>query len=385
MLLIRDREMLGLLGRFPLRSSSVDSSQGNGPPRRTQTRTEGSLSALRVLNIILVLASAATLVHAQSGALKIYWIDTEGGAATLIVTPSGQSLLADSGNPGSDDRDAKRIFEAAKAAGLKKIDFLLTTHFHSDHVGGAPALAKLIPIEKFYDHGDSIETADPRAAQLFEAYKVVSKGKRVILKPGDKIPLRGVDVRVVSSNGEVIAPKSTGRQNSWCKGALSKGEDKTENGRSLGFLLTYGKFKFLDLGDLTWDREMSLACPVNRIGRVTLFQATHHGFYNDASGAPALVWGIEPQVVVVNNGATKGLAANAYDTLSKIQGLEAIWQSHRSIRNDDAHNTSESMIANLGQTPAECKGLSLRASISRGGKFVLTNSRNDFSKTYTAR
>jgi hypothetical protein len=130
---------------------------------------------------------------------------------------------------------------------------------------------------------------------------------------------------------------------------------------------------------------MLLACPMNRIGRVTLFQATHHGFYNDASGAPALVWGIQPQVVVVNNGATKGLAANAYETLSKIEGLEAIWQSHRSIRNDNAHNTSESMIANLGQTSAECKGLSLRASISRDGKFVLTNSRNDFSRTYRAR
>jgi beta-lactamase superfamily II metal-dependent hydrolase len=335
--------------------------------------------------ICMLMASAATAVNAQSGNLRIYWVDTEGGAATLIVTPSGQSLLADSGNPGSDDRDAKRIFETARTAGLKKIDYLLTTHFHSDHVGGAPALAKLIPIDKFYDHGDSIETADPRAAQLWEAYKAVSQGKRVILKPGDKIPLRGVDVTVISSDGEVIAPRAKGMQNPSCKDAVSKAEDKTENGRSLGFLLTYGKFKFLDLGDLTWDREMSLACPMNRIGRVTLFQATHHGFYNDASGAPAFVWGIQPQVVVVNNGATKGLAANAYDTLSRIQGLEAIWQSHRSVRNDEAHNTSESMIANLGQTPAECRGLSLRASISRDGKFVLTNSRNDFSKTYTAR
>ncbi len=342
-------------------------------------------AALRALSICLVLASTATLARAQSGNLKIYWVDTEGGAATLIVTPSGQSLLADSGNAGADDRDAKRIFEAARAAGLKKIDFLLTTHFHSDHVGGAPALAKLIPIEKFYDHGDSIETADPRAAQLWESYKAVALGKRVILKPGDKIPLHGVDVTVVSSNGEVIATKTNNRPNPLCKDALQKDPDKTENARSLGFLLRYGKFKFLDLGDLTWDKEMLLACPMNRVGRVTLFQATHHGFFNDSSGAPALVLAIQPQVVVVNNGATKGLGANAYETLSKIPGLEAIWQSHRSIRNDDAHNTSESMIANLGQTPAECKGRWLQASISRDGKFVLTNSRNDFSKTYTAR
>ncbi|HEV8487277.1 MAG TPA: MBL fold metallo-hydrolase [Blastocatellia bacterium] len=348
--------------------------------------TFGFLSkfALQALSICLVLASAAIVTHAQSGNLKIYWVDTEGGAATLIVTPSGQSLLADSGNPGAEDRDAKRIFEAARAAGLKKIDFLLTTHFHSDHVGGAPALARLIPIEKFYDHGDSIETADPRAAQLWEAYKTVSLGKRVILKPGDKIPIRGVDVRVVSSDGEVIGTIN-GSPNPLCKDALRKEPDKTENARSLGFVLTYGKFRFLDLGDLTWDKEMLLACPTNKVGKVTLFQATHHGFYNDASGSPALVWAIQPQVVVVNNGATKGLAANAYETLSKIRGLEAIWQSHRSIRNDAAHNTSESMIANLGQTPAECKGQWLEASISRDGKFKLTNSRNDFSKTYTAR
>ena len=341
--------------------------------------------SLRVLTVCMVVASAATLTQAQSGDLRIYWIDTEGGAATLIVTPSGQSLLADSGNPGSDDRDAKRIFETARAIGLKKIDFLLTTHFHSDHVGGAPALAKLIPIDKFYDHGDSVETSDPRAAQLWEAYKTVSQGKRVILKPGDKIPLRGMDVTVLSSDGQLIAAKNDGTQNPLCKDAMHKDTDPTENARSAGFLLTYGKFKFLDLGDLTWEKEIVLACPMNKVGRVTLFQATHHGFYNDASGAPALVWAIQPQVVVVNNGATKGLAANAFETLTKIPGLEAIWQSHRSIRNDAAHNTSESMIANLEQTPAECKGRGLQASISRDGKFVLTNTRNNFSKTYTAR
>src|SRR4051812_35445882 len=153
----------------------------------------------KLLSSVFVLVFAGFL-SAQSSKLTIYWIDTEGGGATLIVGPSGQSLLADTGNPGPDDRDAKRIFELAKLAGLSKIDMLITTHFHGDHVGGAPALAKMIPIGKFYDHGDSIETSDPRAAQMWEAYKAASEGKRQVVKPGDKIPLPGTDITVVISN-----------------------------------------------------------------------------------------------------------------------------------------------------------------------------------------
>lgn len=341
---------------------------------------------LRTFGAFLLVMAVAVVVQAQRRDLEIYWIDTEGGAATLIVTPSGQSLLADSGNPGSDDRDAKRIFAATQAAGLKKIDYLLTTHFHSDHVGGAPALARLIPIEHFYDHGDSVELADPRGAQLFEAYKALSQGKRSILKPGDKIPLAGLDITVLCSNGEVLAKAlKGGGANALCKDAQQKGPDKGENARSVGFLLTYGKFKFLDLGDLTWEKELLLACPTNRIGRVTLFQATHHGFAGDTSGPPALVWAVQPQLVVVNNGATKGLGTTAYETLSKISGVEAIWQSHQAARNDAAHNTSEAMIANLEPTTADCKGHWIKASISKSGKVTLSNQRNAFSKTYMAR
>ena len=333
---------------------------------------------------LLWLASVAA--PAQSRQLEIYWIDVEGGAATLIITPTGQSLLADSGNPGSDDRDAKRIFEVAKAAGLTKIDMLLTTHFHSDHVGGAPALAKLIPIEKFYDHGDSIEMINERGAQLWEAYRPLTEGKRVIMKPGDRIPLDGLEVTVVTSNGEIVAkPATEGPQNPYCRDALPKPMDRSENGRSLGFLLTYGKFRFLDLGDLTWDQELRLACPVNRIGRVTLFQATHHGFFGNSSGAPAHVWSVQPQVVVVNNGARKGLGAEAYQTLKGIPGVEAIWQIHRATQTDKQHNTAETMIANTEETPAECRGHWIKASISQDGKFTLTNGRNNFSKTYSAK
>jgi competence protein ComEC len=329
---------------------------------------------------------AAALLPAQSRNLDIYWIDTEGGAATLIVTPSGQSMLVDTGNPGPDDRDPKRIFEVTKVAGLSKIDILVTTHYHGDHVGGAPALARMIPIGKFYDHGDSIEaTNNAQTAKLWEDYQKTSEGKRVVVKPGDKIPLKDVNVTVVTANGEVIAkPINGGGPNEYCKDAQQKDTDKTENGRSTGLLLTYGKFKFLDVGDLTWDREMMLACPVNKVGTVTLFQATHHGFVNGISGAPAMVWAVKPQVVVVNDGPRKGLEGNTFEVIGKIPGIEDVWQVHRALKNDAAHNTQEQLTANLEDT-ADCKGRWIKASIASDGKFTLTNSRNQFSKSYVAR
>jgi competence protein ComEC len=324
----------------------------------------------------------------QARNLDIYWVDVEGGAATLIVTPEGQSLLVDTGWAVPDDRDAKRIFQAAQKAGLKKIDYLLITHYHGDHVGGVPALAKLIPIEHFLDHGESVEAQHPRWGKDWEAYKPVAAGKRTILKPGDKLPLKGLDVVVVSANGQVIsAPvKGAGGANPYCGGAQQKPADKTENQRSVGFLLTYGKFKFLDLGDLTWDMEMRLACPVNKLGTVTLFQATHHGFTNDFSGAPAHVLALKPQVVVVNNDANKGWHNSAWETVAKIQGLEDVWQMHQAIGPNRDHNVKPEQIANLEASPLSLPPLPLHglmASVSADGRFTLTNDRTGFSKTYT--
>ncbi|HEV1284780.1 MAG TPA: MBL fold metallo-hydrolase [Bryobacteraceae bacterium] len=328
---------------------------------------------------ILFLLTAATLSAQKT--LDIYWIDAEGGAATLIVTPSGESLLADTGNPG--DRDAQRIYDVAtKQAHLTKIDTVLITHFHSDHVGGVPALAKLIPIGAFVDHGDSVETQNPADAQRWEAYKAVAAGHRTSLTVNGEIKLKGVRLDIVSSNGDVLS--KGGDANPYCASAVKKDPDPTENARSLGFKLTFGKFTFLDLGDLTWNKELELACPLNHLGHVTLFQATHHGFYNDNSGAPAHVWSLHPQVVIVNNGPRKGLGANAWDTISKTPGLEDTWQVHLSLATDAAHNTAEQRIANAEPT-AQCTGNFLKASISSDGKFTITNSRNGFSKSYTSR
>ena len=311
--------------------------------------------------------------------LEIYWIDTEGGAATLIVTPSGQSLLADTGNPG--DRDPHRIFDVAtKHAHLKRIDYLLTTHFHSDHVGGAPALAKLIPIMNYLDHGDSIETNNPADRQRWEAYSAIAGKKRKILSVGNKVPLKGISVDIVSSNGDVL--QTGGVANPFCADATRKSPDPGENGRSLGFKLTFGKFSFLDLGDLTWNKELDLACPENHLGQVTMFQATHHGFYGDNSGAPAHVWSLHPQVIIVNNGPRKGLGANAWNTIAKTPGLEDTWQVHLSLATDAAHNTAEAQIANPEPTDS-CQGHFLKATIHADGKFTVTNSRNGFSKNYS--
>lgn len=327
--------------------------------------------------------TAATSLHAQTRNLEIYWTDVEGGASTLIVTPAGQSLLVDAGWAG--DRDPQRILQTAKAAGVSKIDILITTHYHADHVGGTPALAKLIPIEKFYDHGESIDASTPAGGQLYDAYKAAADGKRVTAKPGDKLPLRGVDVTVVSADGRVIGkPINGGGTNALCADAKQKDADKTENSRSVGFLLAYGKFKFLDLGDLTWDKEMMLACPVNQLGTVTLFQASHHGFTNGQSGAPALVWAVKPQVVIVNDGARKGFVADSYDEMTKIPGVEGIWQVHRSLLSDAAHNTSEEMTANLEEGDAD-RALGIKVSVAKDGTFTVTNLRNNFSKTYMSR
>lgn len=346
----------------------------------------------RISTLVIGLAAAALAYsqnngRAQPGNLQIIWTDVEGGAATLIVAPSGESLLVDTGWGQNDDRDAKRIAAAAQAAGLKKIDALWITHFHTDHVGGVPALAKLIPIGKFYDHGDSIEANTPPGAKLYDDYKTVAEGKRTTVKPGDRIPFDGVQLTVLSAAGKVIEkplPGVSTAANEFCKDVPEHPEDKTENGQSAGFLLTYGRFKFLDLGDLTWDREMMLACPVNKIGTVTLFQASHHGFSSGQSGSPALVWALKPEVVIVNDGATKGFDAAAYDTIAKIPGLEDMWQLHRALRSDAAHNAPPERIANLEQGPSD-QGMGIKVTVTKDGKFTVTNTRNGFSKTYTTR
>jgi competence protein ComEC len=340
-------------------------------------------SGIVVLSTLCLVSSAL----AQQKHLDIYWIDVEGGAATLIVSPSGESLLYDSGWE-VDGRDAKRIAAAVQQAGLKKIDYFVLSHFHADHAGGIAALAKTVPIGHCFDRGDFIEPANQRWR---DAYLSVCANKRTILQAGDKIPLKDVQVDIVASNGTLI-PIRGNRLNPVCSTAENHSQDVPENQLMVGALFTYGKFRFIDLADLDWEKEMELACPVNRIGEVSIWQAGRHGAL-DGAGAPGFLASIKPQVIVVNNGPRKGLGGPSpgaekalsvhYDRLAKTPGVEGVWQGHRSLLDPD-HNTAEEMIANLEDT-AECRGHWIKASVSRDGAFTMTNGRNQFSKTYRAR
>jgi competence protein ComEC len=327
----------------------------------------------------------ASYLAAASKNLEIYWIDTDGGASTLIVSPSGESMLVDSGNRTPDDRDAKRIYAAAQQAGLKKIDILLTTHFHSDHMGGMAALAKLIPIEMYMDHGESVEIARPDVAAVYKAYEELSAGKRRILKAGDRIPLKGIDIDVIMSAGAAISKplKGAGAPNAACADFKPHGEEEDpDNDQSVGFVLQFAKFRFIDMGDLTWNSEQKLVCPVNLIGKVDLFQVTHHGL--DRSNSPQFVWAIQPKVAVMNNGARKGGPPSVFDVLRHSPGLEDIWQVHMALGTPKEINTGEDMIANLGPS-ANCKGSSLMVSVDPGGRYTVTNQRNGYQKSYEPR
>ena len=338
------------------------------------------------LAAVLVIALAQT---SRPAGLHIYVVDVEGGGATLVVSPGGQSMLIDSGSPGAAaERDSARIADAMHAAGLTKIDYLFTTHYDGDHVGGAPAAAAVAHFDRFFDHGEM----DPKWEQnrgiedRYRAYLAIATGKRTILKAGDTIPFAGAHVDVVAAQGAVIAKAINhgGQANPYCADAEVKEPNKTENSQSTGVLVSFNDFSFLDVGDLTWDKEMALACPVNKLGRVSLLLATHHGFFNDQSGAPALLWGIQPRVVIANNGPRKGMASTAYDRIQKIKGLEGLWQSHLALASDPAHNAPDEMIANL-EPSAECKGHWIRVDVQSNGQFTVTNGRNDVSKSYRAK
>lgn len=332
---------------------------------------------------IAAIVFAFILMHAPARAqkrdLSLSFIDVEGGQATLIVTPAGESLLIDAGWPGNDGRDANRIVAAAKKAGVNRIDYLLVTHYHLDHVGGVPDLAARFPIGTLVDHGANTET-NPRAQELEKTYQaVLARGvKRLTVKPGDVLPLKGVRVEVVTARGERIQKplKGAGQKNPAC-GEARRNDDPSENAQSIGILLTYGNFRFVDLGDLTWNKELELACPDNLIGTVDLYLTTHHGL--DQSGPKAIVHGLRPRVAIMNNGVKKGGSPAAWQIVSSSPGLQDMWQLHYAMAGGDANNVAADRIANVEE---KCEGHGIEVAAKQSGAFTVTNSRNGHHKTY---
>ncbi len=305
--------------------------------------------------------------------LDIYFIDTEGGQATLVVAPSGQSLLIDTGYTGFGGRDTVRIAAAAKDAGVKRIDTLLITHFHDDHVGGVANLLDRLPVTMFLDHGPSIETKDYPSAYA----AAFGKAQHKVIAAGDKIPVKDLDVTVVAAGGKAIAVK--GEPNPHCAGVAERQSDLEagENSQSAGVVITFGKFRFADLGDLTWNKELALLCPENKVGKIDLFLTTHHG--GESSKA---IWGMAPRVAIMNNGPMKGGDPLGWKNVMASPGLEDLWQLHFALAGGKETNVPDTFIANVD---ANDQGKHLKVSALADGSFTVTNPRNKFSKTYAAK
>ena len=358
----------------------------------------------------VLLCSVLLSAQAPPTTLDLYLIDVEGGNATLLVAPSGESLLIDAGNGGqAATRDADRIMAAARAAGLTQIDHLILTHYHGDHFGGLAELAARIPIREFIDHGPNVQpspAADEFVQRIYPA--LYAKAKHTVVKAGDRLAFAGVDARVVAAAGQVLRSPlaGAGSQNRFCAGLARQAADASENAQSVSTHITFGRFRAVHMGDLTWNKEMDLVCPDNRIGAVDLFVVSHHG--QAISNSPALVHALAPRVALLNNGTRKGGQPEAMRVLFSSPGLEDLWQLHFSQLSGQEHTVAGMFIANpVDDQPAAMPiapltpsapgaggaaapvhaGVAywLKVSAQRDGTFTVTNTRNGFTKRYDAR
>jgi competence protein ComEC len=348
-------------------------------------------------------------VPAFSAALDVYVIDVEGGNATLFVWPSHESLLIDTGNAGAAaPRDAGRILEAAKDAGLQQIDHLITTHWHGDHFGGMAELAAKIPIREFIDHGPNTQPGELADNFLRTTYpQLYASAKHTVAKPGDKISIAGGDVRVVASAGQVIKTSlpGAGMPNPYCAN-FKPGDSNAEDPQSVGVVVAFGKFRTIHLGDLTKNKEFELMCPNNRIGTVDVLLGLHHG--QASSNSEVMVHALHPRVAIMNNGTRKGGEPDVMKTVHSSPGLEDLWQLHFSVLSGQEYTVPGMFIANttddqqpampVAPIPAPAPGPGappppahngvaywIKLSAQQDGSFTVTNARNGFSKTYAAK
>jgi competence protein ComEC len=338
------------------------------------------LIAVLCLCLLFVAGPASAGSAPSAKPMQIYFIDVEGGQSTLIISPSGQSLLIDTGWPGYEGRDADRIVAAAHQAGLKQLDYVLITHYHRDHVGGVPQLADGIKIGTLVDHGPNLEDSEVTRTDYAAYEKAIAGHAHVVIKPGWGLPIKGIEVQVLSAAGDLITSPlpAAGVANQYCAKEPAPAADDTENARSVGVLITYGHFRFLDLGDLTKKKELQLACPNNMLGTVDLFLVTHHGA--DLSNPKALVWALHPRVAIIDNGPRKGASPAAWQIVHDSPGLEDLWQLHYAAESDKDHNVAEEFIANPKEN---CEGKSIKVSAESDGSFTVTNGRTGVEKKYS--
>ncbi|HTM56479.1 MAG TPA: MBL fold metallo-hydrolase [Pirellulales bacterium] len=316
--------------------------------------------------------------------LDIYWIDVEGGAATLIVTPAGQSVLIDTGNPGH--RDPDRIVQVVtRDAGLRQLDHVIITHYHADHFGGAATLATMLPIRHLHDNGEFEGLVD-RPDQSYLDCKAL---KRSVLSAGDVIELEAAPgesglpavIRCLGARQTFVDPPASAAKNPACESFEAKPRDPTDNANSIVTLLSFGPFTFFDAGDLTWNLEKELVCPMNRVGHVEVYQAGHHGM--DVSNSALLIRALEPRVAIINNGATKGCDPRTLTTLEQLPSMQAVYQVHRNVRGDGSPNTDDARIANAER---DCKGAFIKLSVEPGGKrYTVHVPSTGHSKTFETR
>lgn len=350
------------------------------------------MKRFRMFCLLLTLTFAAGVASVQSQSskrqLEIFYVDVEGGAATLIVTPAGESVLVDAGWPGFDGRDARRIEAAMKAANISQIDHLVMTHYHTDHYGGIPELAKRVKVARFYDHGPMSSLDEDRGfAEKYAAYQAATKGQSIQLTPGSEIKLKqasgapAITLQCLSTRGEIAPNKVKAPPASTeCTSAEMKPEDKSDNARSVVLLLRYGAFDFLDTGDLTWNIEHKLICPRNLIGEVDLYQVSHHGL--NSSNNPLLLRAVKPTVAIMNNGPRKGGSPDTVKWLNELPSLKALWQVHRNVASTAEQNAPADFIAN----PEEQNDAAhmIHVSVDAAKKsFTVTNARNKLSKSYS--
>ncbi len=325
-----------------------------------------------------------TALYALGKPLEIYFIDVEGGQSTLLVSPSGQSLLIDAGYPGFGGRDAERIKTAAKAAGVVRIDYLLVTHYHEDHAGGVPNLLQVLKVSNILDYGPSVDAGGKYPGDYAEAVKKIEagdghkQGTHKTVAAGDKIPIKGLDVTVVTAAGKHI--DRAGIPNPYCSGIEPRpegvGEETGENPQAVGVVVELGKFRFGDFSDITWNKELALLCPDNKAGKLDLYLATHHG--GESSNA---IYGLTPRVTIINNGPNKGGDPAGWKILRASPGLEEIWQLHFALAGSSETNANDVFIAN----PADDLGEYIKVTAEPTGAFTVVNHRNKFTRAYPAK